>query len=58
MPATKTHKPHELAQITHKMNIHANVATNLKDAFDAARLIVDERGGIVCITGCKEIVSE
>jgi dihydrofolate synthase/folylpolyglutamate synthase len=58
LPGQDTHKPHELAQIAREMNIRANVSSSLKDAFDAAKLIVDERGGIVCITGCKEIVSD
>lgn len=58
LPGQNLQKPHELAQKAREINIRANVSTSLKDAFDAARLIVDERGGLVCITGCKEIVSE
>lgn len=58
LPGQDTHKPHELAQRAREMNIRANVSGSIKDAFEAAKLIVDERHGIVCMTGSKSIVSE
>lgn len=58
LPGQNVQKPHELAQKAREINIRANVSSSLKDAFEASRLIVDERGGVVCITGCKEIIGE
>lgn len=58
IPGENTHKPHELAQKAREMNIRANVASSVKDAFEAAKLIVDERHGIVCMTGSKVMISE
>ncbi len=58
VPEQDSHKPYELAQKAREMNIKANVGKTLKEAFEAAKLTVDDRHGIVCITGCKDIVSE
>lgn len=40
------------------MKIKAKAAKNFKEAFDAAQKTVDERYGLVVITGCASIVSE
>ena len=40
------------------MKIKAKAAKNFVDAFDSAKKLVDERNGLVVITGCRSMITE
>ena len=61
VPGHKGVKPADIEKLTNdikSMKIKARSAVNFKEAFEAAQKTVDERHGLVVITGSASIVSE
>jgi hypothetical protein len=52
------HDPVELAKMAHEMGIKTKAFTAFAEAFETAAKAVDERTGLVAITGSPELVSE
>jgi len=50
------HDPEKLSAIAKSLNIRSLVFKSVKEAFDNAKNVVDERDGIVCVTGDIELV--
>lgn len=53
-----SHSPDELATMAKELNIKAKACAHFAEAFDIARKTVDERNGVICLTGSDEIISE
>lgn len=51
-----SHDPEKLCGIAKSLNIRSFAFKNVKEAFENAKKIVDERDGIVCITGDTELI--
>lgn len=51
------HTPEKLCALARSINVKATPFKNVKDAFNYGKKIVDERSGIVCLTGATEIIS-
>ncbi|MCK4499003.1 hypothetical protein KAU11_00735 [Candidatus Babeliales bacterium] len=52
------YNPTELAQSARAINIRAHAFGSLKEAFNAAKNSVDERNGVVAVTGSHDLVSD
>lgn len=59
MPAHKNgHSAEHLASLAKDMNIKSRACSSLKEAFELAKASVDERDGLVVVTGSSQIVTE
>lgn len=56
--AAESHDPAELAKLALEMNVKAKSFATFAEAFEATNKIVDERQGLVAITGSASLVSE
>ena len=52
------HEPQELVAKAKELNIKATACSNLAQAFEQAKQVVDERNGLVAIAGAAQIISE
>jgi dihydrofolate synthase/folylpolyglutamate synthase len=53
----ESHQPENLCATAKTLNVRALAFQNIKEAFESAKTVVDERDGIVCLTGDAELVS-
>lgn len=51
------HSAEQLASLAKEMNIKARACVSLKDAFEVAKASVDERDGLVAISGSPEFIT-
>lgn len=59
MPADKNgHSAEHLASLAKDMNIKSRACSSLKEAFELAKASVDERDGLVVVTGSSQIITE
>lgn len=52
------HEAGELARLAKEMNIKAKACNSLQDAVEQAKAIVDERDGLIVLTGSSQIIRE
>jgi len=53
----KSHNPEELSMKAKQLNVRAVAFQNVKEAFEHAKKVVDERDGIVCLSGNIEVIN-
>ena len=59
LPGKKSsHDVQELANKAKELNIKAKGYTSFEQGFQAAKSVVDQRDGLICITGANEMVSQ
>lgn len=54
----QSHNPSDLATMAKELNIKAKACNSFAEAFEVAKKTVDERHGIVCVTGSHTLVGE
>ena len=52
------HKPQELADLAKELGVKAQAYETFDKAFESARQLVDERDGLVAVTGSPELVAQ
>ena len=58
LPEVPSHNPQDLANAAKELNLKTKACANFADAFEQAKSIVDERDGLVVVTGSNKLVSE
>jgi folylpolyglutamate synthase/dihydrofolate synthase len=53
----KSHPAHELAAAATELNMKAKAYGSLEEAFEVAKKAVDERYGVVCVAGSRDMVT-
>ncbi len=56
--ATPHHTPEELVVIAKELNVKAKACRSFTEAFETVKKTVDEREGLVAITGCPSLITE
>jgi dihydrofolate synthase / folylpolyglutamate synthase len=57
-PNSDCHDATELVAQAKELSVKARACTSFAQAFDSAKTVVDERDGLICISGSNEMVSE
>ncbi|MBX9831136.1 hypothetical protein K2X40_04210 [Candidatus Babeliales bacterium] len=52
------HDAQDLALMAKELNVKAKACANFKEAFEQTKSAVDERDGMICISGSPELISE
>ena len=50
--------PTELSQLAKDVNIRANACKTFTEAFELAKKVVDERQGLLCVSGHSSLIVE
>ncbi len=59
VPLKSNHlNPNELAEAAKGMNIKAKACGSFSEAFESAKKVVDERQGLLCVSGHDSLVTE
>lgn len=58
LPGSSCHDPKELALKAKDFGIKAKACDNFMQALEIAKTVVDQRDGLICITGSNDIISE
>lgn len=53
-----SHDAQDLANMAKELNVKAKACASFNEAFEAAKAVVDERDGLICIAGSQDLVSE
>lgn len=54
----QSHNPVDLAEMAKDLNIKAKACASLSDAIEQAKTVIDERDGLIAITGSHDLVRE
>jgi dihydrofolate synthase/folylpolyglutamate synthase len=54
----ESHDPEDLAKIAKDLNLKYKTCTSFSDAFEQSKASIDERDGLIAISGSQEMVSE
>lgn len=54
----ESHNPEELANIAKELNLKAKACSSLSEALEGAKAAIDEREGLIAISGSQNIVTE
>jgi dihydrofolate synthase/folylpolyglutamate synthase len=55
---TSSHNPTDLTEMSKDLNIKAKACVSLSEALEQAKTVIDERDGLITITGSHELVRE